>query len=78
MQLKTNFILAKLRKNVHGDIVSLEHKIPSDGLFKCIAGPLQLCEIFIYLMLSVILWQASTYHYVTFWVISNQVKNRNQ
>ncbi|KAG5344243.1 PORED reductase, partial [Acromyrmex heyeri] len=24
-------------------------------------------------MLSVILWQASTFHYVTFWVISNQV-----
>ncbi|XP_011176075.2 polyprenol reductase [Solenopsis invicta] len=74
MQLKTNFILAKLRKNTHGDIVSLEHKIPSDGLFKYIAGPLQLCEILIYLMLSVILWRASTYHYVTLWVIVNQVE----
>ncbi|KAG5322280.1 PORED reductase, partial [Pseudoatta argentina] len=72
-QLKTNFILARLRKNSHGDIVSLEHKISFDGLFKYIAGPLQLCETAIYLMLSVILWQASTFHYVTFWVISNQV-----
>ncbi|XP_011060107.1 PREDICTED: polyprenol reductase [Acromyrmex echinatior] len=72
-QLKTNFILARLRKNSHGDIVSLEHKISLDGLFKYIAGPLQLWEIIIYLMLSVILWQASTFHYITFWVISNQV-----
>ncbi|XP_011698341.1 PREDICTED: polyprenol reductase-like [Wasmannia auropunctata] len=74
MQLKTNFILAKLRKNTHGDVVSLEYKIPSGGLFKYIAGPLQLCEILIYLMLSMILWQASTYHFVTLWVISNQVE----
>ncbi|XP_012522876.1 polyprenol reductase [Monomorium pharaonis] len=73
MQLKTNFILAKLRKNIHGDIVSLEYKIPSGGLFKYVSSPLQLCEILIYTMLSAILWQASTYHYVTFWVIANQV-----
>lgn len=78
MQLKTNFILAKLRKNTRGDIVSFEYKIPSDGLFKYVSGPLQLCEILIYLMLSAILWQASTYHYVTLWVIVNQVRNRNQ
>ncbi|XP_012063939.1 PREDICTED: polyprenol reductase [Atta cephalotes] len=72
-QLKTNFILARLRKNSHGDIVSLEHKIPFDGLFKYIAGPLQLCEAIVYLMLSMILCQASTFHYITLWVISNQV-----
>lgn len=77
MQLKTNFILAKLRKNTHGDVVSLEYKIPYDGLFKYIAAPLQLQEILIYLMLSVNLWQASTYHYITVWVVSNQVRNRD-
>ncbi|KAL6254149.1 hypothetical protein P5V15_014774 [Pogonomyrmex californicus] len=74
MQLKINFILARIRKNLHGDVVSYEYKIPSDGLFKYIAGPLQLFEILIYLMLSIILWQASTYHYVTIWVILNQVE----
>ncbi|KYN19981.1 PREDICTED: polyprenol reductase [Trachymyrmex cornetzi] len=73
-QLKTNFILAKLRKNSHGDVVSLEHKIPFNRLFKYIAGPLQLCEVIIYLMFSVILWRASTFHYVTFWVASNQME----
>ncbi|KYQ51173.1 putative polyprenol reductase [Trachymyrmex zeteki] len=74
VQLKTNFILARLRKNSHGDVVSYKHKIPFDGLFKYIAGPLQLCEIIIYLMLSIIFWRASTFHYMTFWVISNQVE----
>jgi len=74
VQLKSNFILARLRKNSHGDVVSHVYKIPFDGLFKYIAGPLQLCEILIYLMLSVILWQASTYHYVTIWVVLNQVE----
>ncbi|XP_011877415.1 PREDICTED: polyprenol reductase isoform X2 [Vollenhovia emeryi] len=75
MQLKTNLTLANLRKNTHGDVVSFEYKIPSEGLFKYIAGPLQLLEILIYLMLSVILWQASTYHYVTLWVVANQVES---
>lgn len=77
MQLKTNFILANLRKNMHGDIVSFKHKIPFDGLFKYIAAPLQLQEILIYLMLSMILWRASTFHIVTIWVVVNQVRNRN-
>ncbi|XP_012539249.1 polyprenol reductase isoform X2 [Monomorium pharaonis] len=72
VQLKTNFILAKLRKNIHGDIVSLKYKIPFGGLFKYVSSPLCLCEVLIYIMLSAILWQASTYHYVTLWVITNQ------
>ncbi|XP_067212358.1 polyprenol reductase isoform X2 [Linepithema humile] len=74
MQLKTNIILAKLRKNKHGDIVSHKYRIPVDGLFKYTSAPLQFTEIFVYLMLSGILWQASTYHYVTIWVITNQVE----
>lgn len=73
MQLKSNFILARLRKNQYGNVVSKEHKIPFGGLFKYISNPLQLTEIIIYTMLSVILWQASTFHYITIWVITNQV-----
>ncbi|KAL6448411.1 hypothetical protein ACFW04_000380 [Cataglyphis niger] len=73
MQFNSNFILARLRKNQYGDIISKEHKIPFGGLFKYISNPLQLTEIIIYIMLSVILWQASTFHYITIWVIINQV-----
>lgn len=74
MQLKSNFILVGLRKNQHGDVITKEHKIPFGGLFKYISNPLQLTEIIIYIMLSVILWQASTFHYITIWVIINQVQ----
>lgn len=73
MQLKSNFILAGLRKNQHGNVVTKEHKIPFGGLFNYISNPLQLTEIMIYLMLSGILYQASTFHYITLFVIINQV-----
>ncbi|GAB1861093.1 Polyprenol reductase [Camponotus japonicus] len=72
VQLKSNFILAGLRKNQHGDVVTKEHKIPFGGLFEYTSNPLQFTEIIIYIMLSVILWQASTFHYITIWVIINQ------
>lgn len=68
-----NFILAGLRKNEHGDVVTKEYKIPVDELFNYITCPLQLMEILIYLMLSAILWQASTFHCNTFFVLMNQV-----
>lgn len=77
MQLRRNFILAGLRKNQHGDVVTKEHKIPVGELFNYISNPLQLTEILLYLMLSVILWQASTFHCVTIWVIINQVWNNS-
>ncbi|XP_050465336.1 polyprenol reductase-like [Cataglyphis hispanica] len=74
IQLKSNFILASLRKNQYGDVVTKEHKIPIGGLFNYISNPLQLSEIIIYLMLSGILWQASTFHYVTLFVMINQIE----
>ncbi|XP_011698340.1 PREDICTED: polyprenol reductase-like isoform X2 [Wasmannia auropunctata] len=73
MQLRTNYILAGLRKNQHGDVVTKEHKIPFGELFNYISNPLELTEILVYLMLSTILWQASTFHYITVFVILNQV-----
>ncbi|XP_070153254.1 uncharacterized protein [Polyergus mexicanus] len=74
MQLESNFILARLRKNQYGDVVTKEHKIPIGGLFNYISNPLQLTEILMYLMLSGILCQASTFHYVTLFVIINQIE----
>lgn len=72
-QLKSNFILRKLRKNKDGKINSTVYKIPHDGLFEYISGALQITEIIIYITLSIILWQSSTFHYVTIWVLCNQV-----
>ncbi|CAD1468959.1 unnamed protein product, partial [Heterotrigona itama] len=72
VQLRTNLILSKLRQNKDGKINSTTYKIPHGGLFKYISGALQLTEIIIYITLSIILWQSSTYHYVTMWVLINQ------
>ncbi|KAK2588228.1 hypothetical protein KPH14_004261 [Odynerus spinipes] len=71
-QLKSNFILSSLRK-CGNKVVSEDYKVPHGGLFDYVSGPLQLTEILVYLMLSVILWQSSTFHYVTIWVVINQV-----
>ncbi|KAI4503962.1 hypothetical protein M0802_001365 [Mischocyttarus mexicanus] len=72
MQLKSNFILANLRKS-NNKVVFDGYKIPHGGLFEYISSPLQLTEICIYLSLSVILWQSNTFHYITIWVIINQM-----
>ncbi|KOC69258.1 putative polyprenol reductase [Habropoda laboriosa] len=72
-QLKTNFILSNLRKNKDGKINSSVYKIPHGGAFEYVSGALQITEIIIYVTLSIILWQSSTFHYVTIWVIVNQV-----
>lgn len=74
MQLRSNYILAGLRKNKHGDVVTKEHKIPFGELFNYVSSPLQLTEILMYLMLSAILWQSTTIHYFTIFVIMNQVE----
>lgn len=71
--LKSNFILRKLRKNKDGKINSTIYKIPHDGLFEYVSGALQITEIIIYITLSIILWQSSTFHYVTIWVLCNQI-----
>lgn len=72
-QLRANYILSGLRKEKTGEINSTVYKIPHGGLFEYVSGALQITEIIIYISLSVILWQSSTYHYVTIWVIINQV-----
>nr|XP_012228980.1 PREDICTED: polyprenol reductase-like [Linepithema humile] len=74
LQLRTNVIFAGLRKNQHGDIVTKEHKIAFGELFNYISNPLQLTEIILYLTLSVILWPASTFHYITIFVVLNQIE----
>ncbi|KAH0956158.1 hypothetical protein HN011_002103 [Eciton burchellii] len=74
IQFKTNIILRNLRKSKHNNVVSYTYKMPCHGLFKYISAPLQLTEILMYLTLSVILSEASTFHYITFWVLVNQME----
>ncbi|XP_047346667.1 polyprenol reductase-like [Vespa velutina] len=72
VQLQTNFILASLRKS-NNKVVFNGYKVPHGGLFKYLSAPLEFTEILIYLMLSVILWQSNTFHYITLWVVLNQI-----
>nr|XP_033332256.1 polyprenol reductase [Megalopta genalis]XP_033332257.1 polyprenol reductase [Megalopta genalis]XP_033332258.1 polyprenol reductase [Megalopta genalis]XP_033332260.1 polyprenol reductase [Megalopta genalis] len=72
-QFRANCILSGLRKDKTGEITSTAYKIPHGGLFEYVSGALQITEIIIYVLISVIFWQSSTYHYVTIWVIVNQI-----
>lgn len=72
-QLKINFILRNLRKDKDNGINSTIYKIPHGGLFEYVSGALQITEIIIYITMSIILWESSTFHYITIWVLVNQV-----
>ncbi|KAL2739779.1 polyprenol reductase-like [Vespula maculifrons] len=74
IQLQSNFILANLRKSENNKVVFDGYKVPHGGLFEYLSAPLQFTEILMYLMLSIILWQSNTFHYITFWVVINQVQ----
>ncbi|XP_043467090.1 polyprenol reductase isoform X2 [Leptopilina heterotoma] len=71
-QLQTNLILANLRKDKNGVVVTKEHKIPRGGLFDYISAPLQFTEIGMYVALQILLSQGEAYFFVCLWVISNQ------
>lgn len=72
-QLRTNFILASLRKNKKGEVVTKSYKIPSGRLFEYVTAPLQLTEIVMYSSLNIILRQSSSFFYIFIWVLANQV-----
>ncbi|XP_046429731.1 polyprenol reductase isoform X4 [Neodiprion fabricii] len=72
-QLICNKILSNLRKNKKGETVTLQHKIPKGDLFEYISSPLQLSEILVYLMLTIILRNSQTFYYIFLWVLLNQV-----
>ncbi|XP_060530279.1 polyprenol reductase [Cylas formicarius] len=67
-------ILANLRKNKKGVVVSDRHRLPEDDLFKYLSAPHQTAEILMYLALSIILWKNTTFYFVFAWVLSNQVE----
>ncbi|XP_063993319.1 polyprenol reductase isoform X2 [Diachasmimorpha longicaudata] len=74
LQLHSNYILSSLRKDRRGVVITKSYKIPRGGLFDYVTGALQFTEITIYIMLTIILWKSSTYHYICLWVLMNQVQ----
>lgn len=73
-QYRSAKILANLRKNFAGQVVTVEHKLPKGGLFEYISSPHLTCEVLIYLSLYMILYNNESFKYVFFWVLSNQIE----
>uniref|UniRef100_A0A1B6KHA5 Polyprenal reductase n=1 Tax=Graphocephala atropunctata TaxID=36148 RepID=A0A1B6KHA5_9HEMI len=73
-QFRAAVILANLRKNKKGDVVSLKHNIPSGDWFELVSSPHLLCEALMYLGLGLVLLGNYTWPFVFFWVLSNQME----
>lgn len=72
-QYKAAVLLANLRKNENGTIVTLQHRVPHGDWFEVVSSPHNLAEVLIYLALTFILWGSMTWPFVFLWVLSNQV-----
>lgn len=73
MQLDSAKILANLRKDKKGNVVTNKHLIPRGGLFEYVSSPHLFCEIMLYVTLGLILLGNSSFPFIIFWVVSNQV-----
>ncbi|CAH1159397.1 unnamed protein product [Phaedon cochleariae] len=73
-QHKTTKILADLRKNEKGDLVSNDHKVPYGDWFDYLSAPHQNAEILMYFSITILLWYNITWFFVFAWVLSNQVE----
>lgn len=67
-------ILANLRKNEDGQVVSSKYKLPHGDWFELLSCPHQTAEILMYSCLMWILWNNITWFFVFSWVLSNQVE----
>lgn len=71
-QYSATVILANLRKNKNGEVISKGHKIPYGGLFEYLSNPHFTTEMLMYIFISIVLWGNTTWIFVCLWVISNQ------
>ncbi|BET01678.1 3-oxo-5-alpha-steroid 4-dehydrogenase [Nesidiocoris tenuis] len=67
-------ILANLRKNPKGEIVTVKHKVPQGRMFNLVSCPHLLCEISMYICLNIIVWGNTTFPFILMWVLANQVE----
>ncbi|XP_052860184.1 polyprenol reductase [Anopheles cruzii] len=74
-QYRANMILANLRKDKTGKIVSQKHCLPTGDYFEVVSSPHMFFEIVMYVVLFAVLHRNPTMVYVLLWVILNQVMN---
>nr|XP_022899819.1 polyprenol reductase [Onthophagus taurus] len=73
-QYKAAVILAKLRKNEKGEVVSQSYQLPRGDWFDYISSPHSFAEILMYICLLMIIPRNITWWCITGWVLSNQVE----
>ncbi|XP_037032314.1 polyprenol reductase [Bradysia coprophila] len=74
-QFISNLILASLRKNNAGTVITQKHLLPTGGYFESVSSPHMFFEVVIYVALYIILHNNSSWLFVLCWVISNQIEN---
>ncbi|KAJ6646613.1 Polyprenol reductase [Pseudolycoriella hygida] len=74
-QFMSNLILASLRKNHSGEVITQKHLLPTGGYFESVSSPHMYFEVVIYVALYIILYNNSSWLFVMCWVISNQAEN---
>ncbi|XP_055533611.1 polyprenol reductase [Wyeomyia smithii] len=74
-QFQSNLILANLRKDRSGNVISQQHSIPRGGYFQLVSSPHMFFEIVMYVALYAIIARNTSALYVLAWVLSNQTMN---
>lgn len=74
-QFESNRILARLRCNADGAVVTHRHRLPSGGYFELVSSPHMLFEVVLYVALFVLLHNNSSWLFVLCWVLTNQIEN---
>ncbi|KAJ8966460.1 hypothetical protein NQ317_011447 [Molorchus minor] len=73
-QHTTTKILADLRKNKEGVVVTDAYNLPEGDWFSYLTAPHQTAEILMYGSITILLWPNTTWFFVFIWVLSNQVE----
>ncbi|XP_059490244.1 polyprenol reductase [Neocloeon triangulifer] len=73
-QYRTAVILADLRKDGKGKVVTTKHRIPEGDWFEAVSSPHLLAEILMYLTLTMLLWNNTCWLFILVWVLVNQIE----
>ncbi|XP_053676023.1 polyprenol reductase [Anopheles nili] len=74
-QYRSNVILANLRKDKTGKVISQKHTLPTGDYFELVSSPHMFFEIVMYMVLFGVLHRNTSMVYVLLWVVSNQFMN---
>ncbi|KAK9738635.1 3-oxo-5-alpha-steroid 4-dehydrogenase [Popillia japonica] len=73
-QYQVTVILANLRKDDEGRVVTDAYRIPTGDWFDSLSSPHNFAEIMMYSSLTFFLWPIFTWWFIYAWVILNQVE----